>query len=168
MKEPNYPDSIPSKFMPLIEFAWSWLAKKYDITEDWLRAKDVEFEFSRLEIKSRHKVYHYGKVGTASFEPVKHLVRIAVGKNTWMTYRKKTVGIYANMTVDQNTALLIRLVHELTHFIQAEQKRGFSEVETTINELQFMYEHRYHYFKQCELIFDNRRTKPNDINCVIC
>ena len=68
-------------------------------------------------------------------------VRIAVDRLQWATYMKKRVGVYAaGIPCTMVESWTLQFVHEFTHAIQGDQKRRYSEVETTKNEIAFAQE----------------------------
>ena len=75
--------------------------------------------------------------------------------STWHTYKRKTIGLYANLIlckVEENLHLV--LVHEMTHYIQHAnssfnvEQTIFSEIETTQNEIEYAKEHYPHLYKK--------------------
>ena len=104
--------------------AWEWLCAKY-------------------EVRAAMPLYYVSRAGRfPKYVHSKWRVRIAAKRGQWATYIKKTVGVYANWipcTIYESWTL--QFVHEFTHAIQGDQRRRYSEVETTRNEIEFAREH---------------------------
>lgn len=157
------------EYTDIIEFAWSWLMNEYGL--NWkLKNLNIQFNFVTKSIatKPRANIKIY-KEGKPEFN-----IRIISDRKQWQTYAKKTTGMSAERINCSNYfAILIQLIHELTHVIQyihPEYNAG-SEVGTTRNEFKFAYQHFFHYFKQCKPLIDKRKL-PNYENrekprCVI-
>ncbi len=110
--------------------AWNWLCAKYEIRGALMPP------------------YYLSRVGRfPKYVQSRRRVRIATSRIRWATYIKKRVGAYANWipcTIYESWTL--QFVHEYTHAIQGDQKRRYSEVETTRNEIAFAQEFFPHLF----------------------
>jgi hypothetical protein len=79
----------------------------------------------------------------AQYCPIDKTIRLDLNHSKWWTYKKKTVGLYADgIYIDLIASLSTQLVHEMTHHIQNCEERKYSEVETTKNEIEWMRVHR--------------------------
>lgn len=82
-----------------------------------------------------------------------NLIKLHVSNKCWSTYRRKRVGMYAdNIVVDFELAFTLRLIHELTHYVQFLQGRILSEVETTRNEIEYVKTFHEMYYKKLTLM----------------
>lgn len=115
--------------------AWVWLCLKYCIV-----GKTPEIQLSKT-------------CRFAKFYPTKNKIRINLKDKYWNTYYKKSVTQYASLipcTIGESITL--QAVHELTHVIQFDQKRKYSEVETTKNEIEYAKEYYPYLYKQLKTI----------------
>lgn len=107
--------------------AWEWICKRYQTT-----AAMPEFYLSNA-------------ARFPKFQRQERRVRIVAKRLKWGTYVKKRVGFFANwIPCTQYESWTLQFVHEFTHAIQADQKRRYSEVETTRNEIAFAKDHFPH------------------------
>lgn len=104
--------------------AWEWLCRRYNI-------------------RATMPLYYFSRVGRfPKYVHSKRRVRIAEKRRKWATYIKKRVGVYANwIPCTEYESWVLQFVHEFTHAIQGDQRRRYSEVETTRNEIEFAREH---------------------------
>ena len=109
--------------------AWEWLCEKYNL-------------------QAMMPLYYLSRTGRfPKYVHIKRRVRIAVKRLTWATYVKKRVGWYANwIPCELYESWALQFVHEFTHAIQGDQRRKYSEVETTRNEIDFAKEFFPHLF----------------------
>lgn len=81
------------------------------------------------------------------------LIRLQLNRNKWYTYKRKKNKVYANdIEVGYSLSYTLDLIHELTHFIQDIQKRKYSEVETTQNEIDYIQQFHSHLIKKLKPI----------------
>ena len=73
------------------------------------------------------------------YSPERRKVKIGLGSTKWHTYDRKTIGVTADEIVIPKLLLItVHIIHEFTHAIQHFQKRKYSEVETTKNEMDYI------------------------------
>jgi hypothetical protein len=120
------------------EHAWAWVSHKYNI-----QAAMPDYY---LSVQGRFPKYIHRR----------RRVRIAVKRSKWATYVKKTIGVYANwIPCTAYEAWVLQFVHEFTHVVQGDQKRRYSEVETTRNEIEFAQESFPHLYRRLTTILDD-------------
>lgn len=149
-----------------VQQAWIWLCNQYPNVEreDRFRYNLCIIFHSRLSMEG---------FDTPKFQVVRKGSKLEYCKvhliediNYWKTYKRDEVGIYAPTTeVGQEFSIKVQAVHELTHFIQEVNGRDRSESEATFNELKFVYENYFSYFKKCKVIENNKSKR--DIMCKI-
>ena len=144
----------------------NWLEDKYDgITEykEWNNFWMKDIHISKVGWNSSW----YGKGIPKRMKDKRIKIGLRGCDNMWNYLRKvpylsPTSGIQLNRYEGYRKTL----IHELTHFIQYLQKRTYSEVETTKNELEYLleieprYEHQlisYEERKQQELKYKEYR-----------
>tara|TARA_R110000824_G_scaffold211172_1_gene397172 strand:- start:87 stop:512 length:426 start_codon:yes stop_codon:yes gene_type:complete len=107
--------------------ATDFLRTKYDFCDE-LEKFIAE---TKLWFTNARRAFYYSHKRTA---------KIALGgNNKWYTYDRKTVGKTSNgIVVPELLLVTLTIIHELTHAIQHFEKRKFSEVETTQNEIEYV------------------------------
>lgn len=114
---------------------WQVILVHDAITESARFIKDkynVDFYKTDVKIKvsntcRRSLYYHNGHI------------RLNGKSRTWVTYKKKTIGVYSDhIILGLPLSYIVNLIHELTHLIQNIQMRKYSEVETTLNEIEYI------------------------------
>jgi hypothetical protein len=104
--------------------AWEWLGWRYNITIPM-----CEYYGSN---HCTHAVYFSDK----------KKVRIELQRKFWLTYKRKRIGLWANMipcTLEESW--MLQFIHEFTHYIQYECKMKHGEHETTSNEIAYAQAH---------------------------
>jgi NAD(P)H-flavin reductase len=109
------------------KLAVEFISKKYQIPKK-------KFEIPIL-LQTKKKVTSYVR----EEHPKNNYITFVAGEKKWYTYKLKTVGIYADgVNISPTLSYALQLVHEFTHHVQFLQKRKFSEIETTFNEIEFI------------------------------
>ena len=125
-----------------IEKAVAFIESIYDIEI----GNKVMFQFvSRIQGSYFHPNKHhsiaFGMFGYSQPTVICARPRGRIGK--WWTYKRKTIGAMARgIKVSWNLHRTLILVHELTHYVQMVEKRKYSEIETTLNEIRYV--EKYH------------------------
>lgn len=106
-----------------INIAKDFIIKKYNIEN----FNDVSLKFS-----STARGAYYMKS--------KKLIRISTIRRNIFLYDRKTIGEYKRFYKDMMwlDCYATQLIHELTHYVQHRENRKFSEIETTMNELEYL------------------------------
>jgi hypothetical protein len=106
--------------------AMEYLATRYEMTEGLRQhLEETELWFT----SGRNDWY----------SPERRKVKIGLGSTKWHTYDRKTIGVTADEIVIPKLLLItVHIIHEFTHAIQHFQKRKYSEVETTKNEMDYI------------------------------
>lgn len=100
----------------------------------WLRLKYPHIEFDKAQVNfsmTRNGSIYHGKDGSVAIA-VKHKLHL---------YNKQTVGLTTpkeGLSVGYVIGTACAIIHELTHFVQGAEKRKYSEVETTQNEIDYL------------------------------
>lgn len=82
-------------------------------------------------------------------------IRINCKSSSWHTYKKKTVGKYADhIRCSESKLMVIHLIHELTHVIQYSKSLPMSEVETTRNEIEWVRLNHSHMYEKLSTFED--------------
>lgn len=126
--------------------------QKLVIDSDKIARKFIEDKYN----VSEHYVMIVRLSSTCRFSyyaPDTNNIRIKLNSVKWYTYKRKTIGLYADdIYVGLGTNLILNMIHEYTHFIQGMQKRKFSEVETTLNEIEYVKNNHPEIYKKLKKI----------------
>ena len=125
----TYNKAIPQWCRPKIDIALTsalqWLQLKYP---------HIDFEAAQINISmTRNRSLYYNKNGNVAIA-VRHKLHL---------YNKQTVGLTTpkeGLAVGYVIGTTCEIIHELTHYVQGVEGRKFSEVETTLNEIDYLKE----------------------------
>ena len=125
----TYNKSIPQWCRPKIDIAITsalqWLRQKYPA---------IDFDKAQLNISmTRNRSLYYCQNGNVAIK-VRHKLHL---------YNKQTVGLTTpkeGLAVGYIIGTTCAIIHELTHYVQGIEGRKFSEVETTMNEIDYLKE----------------------------
>jgi len=101
---------------------------------EWITNKYPHIDFSEVSMNismTRNRSLYYSADGS---------VAISVRSKLFL-YNKKTVGLTTppkGLLVGYVLGTTMGIIHELTHYVQGIEKRPFSEVETTLNEIEYL------------------------------
>ncbi len=109
-----------------VDRAVEFITQEYDATEDLIKhLNDTDIWFTN-------------RIG-AWYCPTRRKIKIGLNKREWITYDRKTVGTTSKgIILPKLLHMTVILIHEFTHAVQHFEKRNFSEVETTRNEVKYM------------------------------
>ena len=127
-----------------------WLTTKYNLDNDArTRIRIAIFNYADINWSTTCRFSYFRKVRDSKGR----LIRIDMERRFWLTYKRKTIGVYANqIRCTEKESLALQLTHELTHYIQYLQGRRYSEVETTRNELEYAKQHFPYLYEKLEPI----------------
>lgn len=126
-----------------VEAGWVWVALKYNLTGDPPPVKySTTCNFAKFHV-------NLGRV----------VVRLDVRARVWLTYKKPTVGLWANaVPCTLRESVTLQAVHEFTHYAQyatTDRSRNpvkYSEVEATQNEIEYAKVNYPHLYKKLEVV----------------
>ena len=136
----KYSPSIPKWKITLFEQAFGdaskFIRKKYKLSliafHDLLKGYVI-----KINPKQKPSIYIEGKL-------------ITIAGDRWnfiYLYERKSIGNYHRVNkVSHHHGFASQLIHELTHLIQHIEKRKYSEVETTRNEIEYLESQNYKVF----------------------
>lgn len=98
-----------------------------------------------------------------SFYSHKFMTAVVVPRSYWTTYNRKKTKRFASRIPfqDYRCAVMVPTIHELTHYIQHIRDHKFGEVETTINEVEFI---KSEYPEMYKLMDKNYYDEVEEIN----
>lgn len=129
------PKFIKPKLNLFLDEAISFLIKKYP---------HIPFDQANI-------VFTYNTTGGRfTFDKTDHTVRVGITSKLHL-YKKKMINLttpYVGLNVGYDIATTSLIIHELTHFVQHIEQRKYSELETTINEIEFLKEKNNYWYSQ--------------------
>lgn len=147
-------DDIPNWVMDLREPAWNFTMDQMGYGYDKIVVPPVRFSYS-----ARFCTFYHGH--PRYFHGIPHIRLVKHTDNKWWTYKRKTVGLYADgiEMPSKQARMKMAMVHEFTHAVQWHEKkfdndRKMSEVETTRNVIEFVKQNYPEQYNQLKT-FDN-------------
>lgn len=128
----------------IIQEAWNWLMNEHNL--NWKREDfDLHFNFVMEDTARRARLnIQLHKDGCHKYN-----FRIVRDRTVWHTYELKEVGRWADMIECSNRfAILIQLIHEMSHLIEYRLTGDSDERLPVANELKFARQNYPEYWNQ--------------------